>query len=84
MLRQIDWGVQNGPFTKNGVLSVITLFFTKLCFSLKPRVKSLFDVPSTQMSVFILFESVRDLFEGAVSLNTIITLSGFLKTFLSL
>ena len=27
ILRQIEWGVQSGPITKNGVLPVITLFF---------------------------------------------------------
>ena len=30
MLRQIEWGVQNGPITKNGVLSVTTLFLIKV------------------------------------------------------
>ena len=29
ILRQIDWGVQNGRTTKNGVLSLTTLFFKK-------------------------------------------------------
>ena len=27
ILRQIEWWVQNGPMTKNGVLPVTTLFF---------------------------------------------------------
>ena len=27
MLRQIEWGVQNGPITKNGNLPLTTLFF---------------------------------------------------------
>ena len=27
MLRQIEWGGQNGPITKNGVLPVTILFF---------------------------------------------------------
>ena len=27
ILRLIEWGVQNGPITKNGVLLVTTLFF---------------------------------------------------------
>ena len=34
MLRQIEWWVQNGPITKNGVLPVTTLFFRKSCFRL--------------------------------------------------
>ena len=35
MLRQIEWGVQNGPTTKNGVLPVTALFFWKFYFSLR-------------------------------------------------
>ena len=35
MIRQIEWGVQNGPITKNGVLPVTKLFFQKFCFSLR-------------------------------------------------
>ena len=31
---QTEWGVQNGPITKNGVLSVTTFLFQKFCFSL--------------------------------------------------
>ena len=27
MLRQIEWGPQNGPITKSGVLPLTTLFF---------------------------------------------------------
>ena len=27
MLRQIEWGVHDGPVTKNGVLQVTTVFF---------------------------------------------------------
>ena len=34
MLRQIAWGVQNRPITKNGVLPVTTFLFRKFCFSL--------------------------------------------------
>ena len=33
VLRQIEWGVQNGPITKNGVLLVTTLYFGKFYFS---------------------------------------------------
>ena len=39
MLRQIEWGVQNGPITKNQVLLVTTLFFRKFCFSLRTSYK---------------------------------------------
>ena len=41
MLRQIEWGVQNGPITKNGVLPVATFFFRKFCFSLRTSHKEL-------------------------------------------
>ena len=27
MLRQIEWGIRNGPITKNGALPVTNLFF---------------------------------------------------------
>ena len=32
MLRQIEWGVQNGHITENAVLLVITFFFLKILF----------------------------------------------------
>ena len=35
MLRQIEWWVQNGSITKNRALPATTLFFWKLCFSLR-------------------------------------------------
>ena len=41
MLRQIEWWLQNGPITKNGVLPVTTLFFWKFCFSLRTSYKEL-------------------------------------------
>ena len=41
ILRQIEWWVQNGPTTKNGVLPVTTLFFRKFCFSLRTSYKEL-------------------------------------------
>ena len=41
MLKQIEWGVQNGPVTKNGVLPVTALFFQKFCFSLRTSCKEL-------------------------------------------
>ena len=30
MIRQIEWGVQNGPITKNAILPVIISFFENL------------------------------------------------------
>ena len=41
MLRQTEWGVQDGPITKNGVLPVINLFFRKFCVSLRTSYKEL-------------------------------------------
>ena len=41
ILTQIEWGVQNGPITKNRVLAVTTLFFWKLCFSFQHSWKDL-------------------------------------------
>ena len=41
MLRQVQWEVQNGPITKNEVLSVTTLFFWKFCFGLRTSYKEL-------------------------------------------
>ena len=40
-LRQIEWRVQNGPITKNGVLPVTTLFFWKFGSSLRTSYKEL-------------------------------------------
>ena len=34
ILRHIEWGVQNGSITKNGVLPV-TIIFWKICFILR-------------------------------------------------
>ena len=65
MLTEIEWGVQNGPIKKNAFLPVTSLFFQKFCFSLRTAYKN---VPTIQMSVFILFKSVGVLFEGAFSL----------------
>ena len=41
ILRQIECEVQNGPNTKNGVLSVTILFFQKFCFSLRTSYKNM-------------------------------------------
>ena len=68
MLRQIEKWVQNADITKNRVLPVTTLFFSKFCFSLRTLIKSWFDVPMTQMSILILFVSDGVLFDGAFSL----------------
>ena len=40
MLRQIEWRLQNGPFTKSGVFPVTALFFGKFVSVLEPLKKS--------------------------------------------
>ena len=37
----MEWWVQNGPITRNGVLTVTTSFFWKFCFSLRTPYKEL-------------------------------------------
>ena len=37
----MEWGVQNGPIAKNGVLQAITLFFFKLWYSIRTSCKEL-------------------------------------------
>ena len=39
MLRQIEWGVQNGPITNNRLLPVAALFFWKFCFDVQTYYK---------------------------------------------
>ena len=55
MLRQIEWRLQNGPIAKSGYLPVPTLFVGKNFPVLRPLKKSLFDVPTTKMSIFLFF-----------------------------
>ena len=50
MLRQIEWGVRNGPITKNEVLPVTTFLFENFASVQDLLIMSLFDVPITQMS----------------------------------
>ena len=69
MLQQIELWVQNGPIRKNGVWPVTTLYFWKICFSLKePLIKRWFDVPTTQMPIFVHFVGAGILFDGTFSL----------------
>ena len=35
MLREVEWAVQDGPITKNGVFPVTTLVSRKFCFKFK-------------------------------------------------
>ena len=57
MLRQIEWRVQNGPITKNGVLPVTTLLFWKFCFSFRTSYKELI-LCTNHLNVHIIFEGV--------------------------
>ena len=41
MLRQIEWGVQNGHITKDKLFPVINLFLGKFCFCLRASNKEL-------------------------------------------
>ena len=68
MLRQIGWGLQNGPITKSKVFEVITLLFEKCVSVRQPFIKGWFDVPSTSRSIVILFVSAGALFEDVFSL----------------
>ena len=67
-----EWGLQKGPFTKKEVLQATALFLRK---KLEPLKKSWFDVPTTEMFIFILFVNAEALFEYAfsqwVSLNAL-------------
>ena len=42
MLRQVEWGVSNGPITKSRVLPVTTLYFLKTLFQFKSLLRALF------------------------------------------
>ena len=64
----IEWGVENGPITKNRVLLATTLFFQFFVSVWEHRIKSWFDVPTTQTSIFKLFESIGISFEIDFSL----------------
>ena len=74
MLRQIEWQVQNGPITKNGVFASNYLIFSKILFqfkSLLQRVDLMHQRPNCPHSYF--FVSAGVLFDGAFSLRLSIT-----------
>ena len=58
MLRQIEWRIQNGPTIKSGFLPVTTLFFLENFVSVLAPLKK-FDLPVTQMSIFVFFVSAE-------------------------
>ena len=51
MLKQPEWGVQNGPIAKNGVLPPTNLFFWKFDVSIRTSYKELINVPTTLTSI---------------------------------
>ena len=57
MLRQIEWGVHGGPVTKNGVLPLTTVFFSRFCFSFRTSHKELIWCDNYVSIQFILFVS---------------------------
>ena len=57
MFRQIEWREENGSITKNGVLPVTTSAFWRFASIQEPLLQSWFNMPTTQMSIFILFVS---------------------------
>ena len=67
-LRQIEWGVGNGPITKNGVLPVTTFFFRKFCFSLITLHKEVIWWTNYTNVHTHIWESVGVLLEDALSL----------------
>ena len=69
MFMQIEWEVQNGLVTKNGLLPLITYCFKSLIWALEPLIKSCFNVPMVQIYTFILFVSASVLLEGVFSLR---------------
>ena len=66
ILRQMERGVQNGSIVKNFCLLVNTSFFW-IFFQFKNLLlKNWFDLPTTEMPMFILFISAEVLYEGAI------------------
>ena len=80
MLRQIEYGVQNGRIAK--LLTNFFIFLENLV-SVKEPLKSWFDVPITQMPIFIFFVRARVFFKGAISLWISSRLVKLTKTMMS-
>ena len=69
MLRQIEWGVENGPTSENAVLSLSTLFFWKFSFSIITCNKgSIRSTNYTNVQIHT-SESTGVLYEGVFSLR---------------
>ena len=62
--RQVEWGVQNGPITKNGVLTLTIWFFWKFNFGIKTSYHTWFKVLTTQMFEFMFLLSVMSFILG--------------------
>ena len=67
MLRQMKWVSTKLTYYKERSFTSKYLIFMIIASVYKPLIKSLFDVPTIQMSIFVLFVSARDLFGSAYS-----------------
>ena len=67
MLRQIESWIQNGPFTKKGVLPAAALFFWKFCFSLRTSYKELIRC-TNNLNAYSYFSQALGTFSQRVSL----------------
>ena len=56
-------------YHKERSISVTTLFSKNFCFSLRTTYKERFDIPTTQMPIYLLFVSTGVLFDSAFSLR---------------
>ena len=83
MFRRIKWWLQNGPITKNGVLSVTSLFLRKLCFSLRTAYKELICCTSKPNTHIYPFLSAGVSFDGAFSLWVSLTSDEYIKAITS-
>ena len=69
MLRQIEYGVQNGPIIENEVLLIATLYLGTFVWVQEFLIKAWFDVATTQMFIFKLLVIDGVLFEAAFSIK---------------
>ena len=70
LLRQIEWGVQNGPFAKNRLLPLTTsLSIRNVNWVYEFLIISCFNLPIAQIYIFIPFVSASVLFEDVFFLR---------------
>ena len=63
----IEWWIQNGPIKKTEFCQQLLFFFLKKNIVSVPKIW--FDVPTTPISIVILFRSAGVLFEASFSIN---------------